>query len=869
MRAASWVSIVSAITFSAALALPASAAPPTPKEVLGYDAGEDYKLARYEDVVDYFHKLAASSDRIKMFTSGKTTQGRTFEYGVISAPENLAKFDHYKEVSRRLAEVKGLDDAAAKALAKDAKIIVHIDGGMHSSEVAAHQSMIDLAYQLVATEGDPQIDAIRKDVIVVVWPTLNPDGMDMVVDWYRKYVKTPYEGRMPYVYQEYVGHDNNRDGYMLNMIESQNIYKTAQEYSPVIWYSHHQSAPMPARIWVPPFADPMSSNISPYVRTWTTSIGVNMMAEFEARQMPGAIAEARFDNWYPGFLDYTHVFRNTIAYFTESAHPSATPKNYDPKDFPKNTRDLKALVFYPSPWKGGMWHLSDTLRYDTVASISTLDTAVRYREQLLYNRYQAGRDTIKRFESESLFAYVIPGGQPDAPQAALLAQKLIDQGLTVTETKSAVTLGGQSYPAGSWVIPMLQPYAALVKELFEVQKYPDAILSGNGGKPVTLPYDVTGWTLPLQMGVKAIEVKEKLSPDVLASLQPVTKAEVKGGIVGEGRIFALSRQVNGSFVVMNEALAKGANAAIASVPVKTINGEESGAIILKGISREALQAILVAHGVTATALASAPAAETIRKGRVALYRPWGSNIDEGWTRWILEQYRFGPTSLYNADVKKGGLKAKFDTIVLPDLKDRDTLLNGLSALDTPEPYAGGIGDEGSIALKKFVSDGGTLVALNGAADAIVDLFALPVANVVKNAEADKFFCSGALLQVSLKQPSRATAGEPAEPVVMFWRGPVFEPRRGFKGNILASYAPAGNPLRSGVLLHPEAIQGKAAALEVEYGKGRVFLYGFRPQWRAQSHGTYKMLFNTLYTYPSHEASATEIKESEGGRGEGG
>ncbi len=244
---------------------------------------------------------------------------------------------------------------------------------------------------------------------------------------------------------------------------------------------------MPARIWVPPFADPMSSNISSYVRTWTTSIGTNMMAEFEARQMPGAIAQARFDNWYPGFLDYTHVFRNTIAYFTESAHASATPKNYDPKQFPRDMRDLKSQVFYPSPWKGGMWHLSDTIRYDTVASLSTLDTAVRYRDVLLYNRYQAGRDVINRFESEGLFAYVLPGGQPDAPQAALLAQKLIDQGLSVSEAKSPVTIGGQTYPAGSWVIPMTQPYAALVKELFEAQKYPDAVMSGNGGKPVTLP----------------------------------------------------------------------------------------------------------------------------------------------------------------------------------------------------------------------------------------------------------------------------------------------------------------------------------------------------------------------------------------------
>ncbi len=289
----------------------------------------------------------------------------------------------------------------------------------------------------------------------------------------------------------------------------------------------------------------------------------------------------------------------------------------------------------------------------------------------------------------------------------------------------------------------------------------------------------------------------------------MTKAEVKGGIVGDGRIFALSRKVNGSFLVVNEAIAKGASVAIASEAVSTVNGSEAGAIILKGIGREALQGILASHGVTATALPTAPAAETIRKGRVGLYRPRGSNMDEGWTRWVLEQYRFNPVSLYNADIQKGGLKAKFDTIVLPDLRDRDVLLNGLSELDVPKEYAGGISDEGSIALKKFVSEGGTLVALNGASDAIIDLFALPVTNVVKGADADKFFCSGALLQVSLGQASRATAGLAADPIVMFWRGPVFEPKRGFKGNVLASLCAGGK----------SATQWRAAAPRSDSGEG--------------------------------------------------
>ncbi|MES2452557.1 MAG: M14 metallopeptidase family protein [Pseudomonadota bacterium] len=833
--------------------------PPTPKSVLGHDIGEDYYLASYEDAVAYFHKLAASTDKMKMVTAGKTTQGRTIEYAIISSPENLAKWEEAKALQKRLSTANGLDDATAKALARDGKIIVHIDGGLHSSEVSAHQSAIALAYKLVASPDDEEVQKVLKDVIVVLWPTLNPDGMTMVVDWYRKNRGTSWEtSGMPWLYQEYVGHDNNRDGYMLNMLESQNVFKAEQDYSPTIWYTHHQVAPFPARIWVPPFADPMSSNISPYMRMWTTAIGVNMMNAFEEKQMPGAIAQARFDNWYPGFLDYTHVFRNTISYFTEVAHASATPKFYDPKKFPRNMQDLKAQVMYPSPWKGGWWHFADSIRYETVASMSTLDTAVRYREVLLYNRYQAARDTIRKYSSgDGPYAWVIPAGQTDAPEAALLAQKLIDQGLTISKTSSAVTLGAQTYPAGSWVVKMDQPYAGLAQELFETQKYPDAILGGDG-KPVDLPYDVTGWTLPLQFGVKAVAVTEKLSSEALAALTPVTTAKVQGSVTGTGNAFVLSRKANASFLAANQAAKQGARIGFSTVPVTTSNGEETGAIVVSGIGADAMAAITAATSATAAG-ASSPATQTVKRARVGLYRPWGSNIDEGWTRWLLEQYQYAPVSLRNDDIKKGGLSAKFDTIILPDLRSRDQLLNGLDAIEAPPGYTGGIGDEGSIALKKFVADGGTLVAMNGAADAAIDLFDLPVTNIVKNARSDEFFCSGALLQIKLATPSRATAGMPAEPVVMFEKGPVFQPAVGFKGNVLASYPTEGNPLRSGVLLHPEKIRGKAAALEVEYGKGRIFLYGFKPQWRGQAHGTYKLLFNLLYAYPTHEASTLEVK----------
>jgi hypothetical protein len=321
---------------------------PTPASVLGHTPGDDYYLANYEEEIHYFHELAAHSDRVKMFTVGKSTEGRDIEIAVISSPQNLARLDEYKSIAKKLATAQGLDDAQAKALAHTSKVVVHIDGGLHSSEVAGGQHSIALAYKLASAQGDPEVDAILDNVILVLWPTLNPDGQDMVVSWYRKNLGTRFEvSPMPWLFQDYVGHDNNRDGYMLNMKESQVVTKAEIEYSPVIFYCQHQTAPFPARIWIPPFSDPISSNISPYVRSWFNVIGTNMAAYLDEHQMPGAISESQFDNWYPGFVDYAGSFRNEISFFTETAlYRYATPRFYTVDEFPKDMQDLKALTMY-------------------------------------------------------------------------------------------------------------------------------------------------------------------------------------------------------------------------------------------------------------------------------------------------------------------------------------------------------------------------------------------------------------------------------------------------------------------------------------------------------------------------------------------
>ncbi len=824
---------------------------PTPASVLGHTPGDDYYLANYEDAIQYFHELAAHSDRVKMFTVGKSTEGRDIEIAVISSPQNLAKLDEYKAIARRLATAQGLDDAQALELARSSRVIVHIDGGLHSSEVAGGQHSIALAYKLASAQGDPEVDNILDNVILMLWPTLNPDGQDMVVSWYRKNLGTRFEvSPMPWLFQDYVGHDNNRDGYMLNMKESQVVTKAEIEYSPVIFYCQHQTAPFPARIWIPPFSDPISSNISPYVRSWFNVIGTNMTAYLDAHQMPGAISESKFDNWYPGFVDYAGSFRNEISFFTETAlYRYATPRFYTVDEFPKDMQDLKALTMYTTPWQGGWWRLKDAVDYMVAASMSVLDTAARYRETLLYNRYQAARDNIRRYQHQPPFAYVIPSVQTDGPEAQLLAHIMQENGIEIRESQTGFRANDKDYPAGSWVILMNQPYTSLAKELLEVQRYPAALFT-ESQKPVDLPYDVTGWTLPMQMGVRVDPVSDPITDEQLAHLKAVTDLDPPPSEVqGSGATFILSHQSNSSFRVINDVLAAGGSVGFASDEVKTPEGTEKGAIVVSGVSRASIGDLSKKYAISVLAVDKAPEhVIALHKARVGLYRPWDSSIDEGWTRWILEQYGYAPISLYNADMRSGGLRDRVDVIILPDMR-RQQLMDGFPDGIVPGQYAGGLGDEGSDNLRDFVRRGGTLVAFNQTAATLIPLLSLPVTNALEGLKSDKFFCSGALLRVELGSGDRpVTWGLPSEPIVMFETGPAFTTQAGFHGAVLARYPKDSNPLESGLLLHPEAIEDKIAALEVPYGSGRIFLYGFKPQWRAQSHGTYKFFMNALYKY---------------------
>ena len=877
---------------------------PTPESVLGHKPGDDFYLASYDDSLGYFQKLAKATDKLKLVHVGKTTQGRDWYIAIISTARNLADLDKYKDTAKRLALVKGLTDEQAHTLAHNGKVIVHIDGGLHATEVAPAQMTIQLAYNLV-TASDPETAAILDNVILLLWFSINPDGQNMVAKWYRGNVGTPYEvSSMPGLFQEYIGHDNNRDGYMNNMVESQVITRAALEYYPNVNYNQHQTAPFPARIWIPPFGDPVSLNPHPLMYRWVNVFGTAMAAWLDEHDMPGAMHRGRFDDWYPGFVDHVNNFRNTVSFLTETAlYQYATPHFYTTNDFPAQSQELRSEIFYSSPWRGGWWRLGDAVRYTLGASMAVLDTAARNREDLLFDRYRAGRDVIAHFTKDPPYAYVIPREQRDTPTAATLVEKLLIDGIEVHQATHEFTANGSTYKEGDWVVLMDQPFAALVKELFDIQKYPQlpgmpataapaaggrggggaaapvaapAAAAGGGrgggGRGATAggalaggaapaaatvtPYDVTGWTLPIQMGVEIVAVSQPVSDATRRTLHKIERVEpIQGKVEGAGPVFAFSHNSNAALRAVNEILAAGGTVSF---------GKSDGAIYATDAA-----AILKKEGVDAKSVAEAPEAWPVKKPRIGIYQPWSGNIDEGWTRWILEQFHFPFTVLHNPDVRDGHLRDQYDTIVIAEMATRQ-ILDGMRAGTVPGQYAGGIGEEGAQALRDFVTAGGTLVTLGNAASFAIEQFNLPVVSALAGLRQDQFFCSGSLLRVEISDPKHPlVAGLPLMPAVMFERNQAFDTRPAFRGKVLASYVKDRNPLVSGYLLGADAIQGKAAALDANYGSGHIVILGFRPQWRGQSHGTYKFLFNALYYNPSMAPDAPGGGGRGGGRGGGG
>ncbi|MHB1192266.1 MAG: M14 family metallopeptidase, partial [Longimicrobiales bacterium] len=857
---------LAALTVLAAASSLGAQTAPTPASVLGFEPGADFHLATYEQSVDWFTRLDAASDRVRMFRVGRTTLGRDWHVVVISSEENLASLDRWKEIAARLADPRSLDDAQALELAREGKAVVDISGGLHASEVAGPLSVLTLAWEL-ATSEEPRVRAIRDDVIAVLWPSLNPDGQTLVADWYMEHVGTPYEtASMPWLYQEYVGHDNNRDAYMLNMIESRVVERVWREWEPQIIHVHHQTAPFPTRIWLPPFAEPIAPRAPALISREVNTIGMAMAQMLEARGLPGATHMGTgFDAWYPGYIDYLPVLQNQASFWTETAlYRYATPHFYTLSDFPEEMRDLRSGTLYSSPWEGGWWRLGDAVRYMHVASLAVLDYAAKYREDLLFNRYQSGRDVVARYRREPPYAWWIPQEQRDPVAAVEMLRRLAYDGIEVAQLDRPVTHEGITWPAGTWVIPMEQPFAELARQLLEVQSYPDLREYPEG--PPEQPYDAAGWTLGALMGVRVVAATQPLSDEAKEAIRPLSieavpwDAEVAdaspfdaaplvgfddhpvaaairppaGRVTGSGPALVLDPAQNNSFRALNEAWDAGASVRFFEA--------DGGRYVVTGLGDGTARRLVSDLALRA---ARGPAVGTsLPRPRIGLYRPWTASMDEGWTRWVLERYGFAFASVHDADVRAGGLGDRYDVVVLP-AERASTLKDGHDRGTLPERFTGGMGEEGVRALDDFVRGGGTLVCMNQASDLCIRELHLPVVNAVGGLPRDTFFAGGSLLLVKPDRTHPVMAGMPAEADVFFQQSPVFDTTEGFDGTVLASYAEAGSPLVSGYLLGEHRLQGKAAALDVRHGDGHVVLLGFRPQWRGQPWGSFRVLFNAV------------------------
>lgn len=835
---------------------------PSPEEVFGFKVGADYKVADYTQIQDYLEKLDLASDRVKKIEIGTSVLGRPMYVLFISTEENLKHLDEWKNISEKLAHAR-ISDEEAVQLSEKGKAIVWIDGGMHSTELAHGQMTSELAYTL-ATSETAEMQKIRENVITLLMPVMNPDGLDIVVNWYRKNLGTPYEtSHPPVLYHYYMGHDNNRDWFMNNLPETYHVTQVLyREWYPQIVYNHHQSSPAWSRISIPPYADPVNPNIPPAVTAAVSEIGSAMSKRFSLEHMPGAIADNVYTMYWNGGGRTVPYYHNMIGILTETAHTSPTPRYYDPKKLPKTVADLPTDgtdIMYPDPWKGGESHFRDAVDYMLTATWAVLDLAADRRADYLYDMYRMGRDAIEKGSQGEPYAYIIDREQWDPFEAVNLVNVFLRGGVDVEQATMDFKIKEHTYKKGSYIIYAAQAFRPYIIDLMERQDYP-TLLKYPGGPPET-PYDLTGWTLPMQMGVEVARITESFeaAAEPVKDLADYYPGEV-GGKAGFG--YALSIRTNASVVVTNKLLKAGGTAYKCMAEFKAGKTTfPAGSFIVSG-DADLLSSLASEYGVTLTGVASKPDAELkqIHLPKVGLYKSWEANMDEGWTRFVMDEYAFDLDTLHDAAVRTQDLTV-YDAIIIPSQQPA-AILHGASILEMPEAYTGGLGLEGSLALQNYVQAGGVLLAFDEASDFVIDQFGLPVKDAVGNVESKNFFIPGSLIRTGIDTTDPLAYGMQDTVAVSFNKSRAFtidKQRKSGEGgteeiadapapqvDVIAKYAPKKLLMSGWALGEDKYIADKPALLRVDYGSGSVILFGFRPQFRGQPRGTYKLIFNAIY-----------------------
>ncbi len=856
---------IAILTVLSCLGGPLEAQPPTPEEFLGHRVGADRKLAPYARVLEYLRRVADASDRVSIETAGTSTLGNEMVTVILTSAANQQNLDRYREVSRLLANPDRLTEGEARDLVDDGKVIALVTCTIHSTEVGATQMAMEFVHDFATTQ-DPERLAWMEDVILLLMPSINPDGQVLVVDWYNQKLGTEYEGgRMPWLYQHYVGHDNNRDFYMLTQKETRVVNELLyHRWFPQVFVDEHQMGSTGARMFVPPQTDPLAPEVHSLIFRQADLIGTIMSFRLEQAGKTGVGHNMIFDSYWPGGTRNTAWWKNVTGLLTEVASARiATPIYIDPGELAggrKGLPEYNRRANFPSPWPGGWWRLRDIVEYELIATWALVEASSLYRDEIVGNFYRMGREAVATGASEPPFGWIVAPDQHDPVAAAALVDLLLRHGVRVLRSDASVTLGRTTWPAGTYFIPAAQPYRAFLLTMLRPQRYPEVRPYMDG--PILPPYDVTAWSLPILMGVEVAESDLPLP----ASLAPVAEVTWRGGEVAgeeeEGVGYLISHAADTVYTAMNRLLAEGRSVKWLTAAVE---GGRVGDVYIPGagLTREAMTALSAELGLPIRALAEPPTGGhlDVKAARVGLYKPWVASMDEGWTRFLLERYAFPHVNLSNADLVDGSFRRSVDILLLPDV-DKSIIETGEPATEedgdyyfTPLPpeYSGGLGVKGGEAIVKWVREGGTVVALDSSTEYLIALFQLPVKNVLAEVTKEAFDCPGSMLRLLIDTTHPLGYGMRPEEAGYFATSPAFQtslPDARFDRHVVARYPDHRDDiLVSGYLKGGELLERRAAVVELEIGKGKLVLIGFRAQHRAQPHRTFKLLFNALYELP--------------------
>jgi hypothetical protein len=841
----------------------------TPQQEFGFQIGDDYQLANYVQLTAYWQKLARESDRMKLVDIGKTAEGRTQWMAIISSPQNLAKLDHYRQISRRLALAEGISsDEEAAALAAEGKAVVWIDGGLHATEILGPAQLMELVYQMVS-RNDRETLRILDDVILLA-PHANPDGMDLVSNWYMR-ERDPRERSLagvPRLYQKYIGHDNNRDSFMSTQVETTNMGRILyKEWIPQIMFNHHQTGPQGTVLFAPPFREPYSYRFDSMILTGIDRVGAAMHDRFAVENKPGATTRkgAPYSNWFNGGLRSTACYHNIIALLTETiGSPTPISIPFLPQ---------RQLMNYDNPnpiTPQSKWHFRQSVDYSITANRAVLDYASRNREHLLYGIYRMGRNSIdkgsrdswtilpRHIEKAKSFGdlrraserdprgYILPSTQRDFATAVAFAQALQKTGITVHRATAAFTVNAKEYPAGSLVVKTAQAFRPHILDMFEPQNYPNDF-QYPGGPPIA-PYDNAGWTAAFQMGIEFDRILDGFEAPLEAAPDPLPIAP--GSVPASTSGWFLDFSTNAAYRALNR---------LSAVAQHTTDHR----VYFPATAKSQVDRAARETGASFVAAPSLPAGtRPYRKPRIGLVDLYGGLMPSGWMRWLFEDFGFGFEVVYPQRLDSGNLNEAFDTIILPQ-NSYGTAAGGRGAgSQQPKPEAipeefrawlGTITNTKTIPrLKEFVEQGGSLIAI-GTASRIGFAFGLPVADHLVEQEKplgrDKFYIPGSILRARVHTASATALGVTPEVDLYFDNSPVYRltPEAAASGSVtpLVWFSNA-SPLRSGWGWGQHHLNDGVIAAEASIGKGKLYLYGAEFTFRAQPHGTFKLVFNALH-----------------------